>query len=663
MRRATCLALLALVPAPAAADAPTDLAGDPLPPGAVVRLGTVRYRVRTYSRLAFITPDGKTLVGQGGRDVVRFWEADTGKPAGEIADPDLYDWTAALSPDGRRLAVFGLDRRGNPAPDTTLRVFDLATRKPVWTAVIEEPDRGTRAVRFTPDGKHLVTAAQDVRVWDAGTGNAVRRLDARAGYSGIDVSADGTTVGFVGAGVTVWDWSRDGKPRTIEVAGHPPDWVRFAPDGKTVYAGGADGVRAFDLATGKAAGRLESGGPARWLAFSPDGKTYATGWYNIGQREGWVVLRATATGKEVARLPSGADLVDAGSWSADGSRFAAPAAHRLWVWDLKTGKALGADVAGHNGIVTGLAFAPDGRLFTASDDHTVRAWDPATGKELLRLEMDGWVRGLAVSGDGSLAAGSGLRNELVVWEAKAGRRVFKLLGHGDRGGLRRARFAADDQTLVSFGDDGYLRVWDTLTGKLKTETRLGTLGDEVGENRLRAQFDFRAVDLGPDGNTLAIASGKDVQLISADTGKERLRFEADPRRVTALTFSPDGRRLAVLGPGPPGPKAPGGPPPGSQLTVWDMVEARPVVRVGVGPTEGSVLALGPGGKTVVTDTPAPGLKVWDAATGALVGTLDLPDRPVCAAIDGAGKRVAVALWDTTVLVYDLAAARRPGKAD
>src|SRR5207249_686574 len=129
-------------------------------------------------------------------------------------------------------------------------------------------------------------------------------------------------------------------------------------------------------------------------------------------------LREADTGREVMRLPCGTDNAGGGAWSRDGSRFAAVTSYRLWVWDTKTRKLFGPEAAGNDGTVAALAFAPDGRLFTGGDDHTVREWDPTSGKELVKLQMIGWARGLALSPDGSLLAGSGLRNDLRVWDAK-----------------------------------------------------------------------------------------------------------------------------------------------------------------------------------------------------------------------------------------------------
>jgi WD40 repeat protein len=662
-----CVALIAVAGAPGADPSHSgkvDQAGDPLPAGAIARIGTTRYRLGGTFNQVFLTPDGAIAIGNAaGQDVV-FWEAATGKRVDSFQDPDLYEWTADLSPDGKRLALFGLDKRGRPAPDTTLRVYELATRKPLWTQTIEEPDRNQRAVRFTPDGKRLVTAAQDLRAWDAATGEELRRESLTTFTSRLAVSPDNRTIAVPDRrDLYLWDCVAGGAPRKVEVgARHSIDVVEFAGDGKTVYAGGVDaGLRGFDVATGKPSNDLKVG-PIRWVARSPDGKTVATGSVSTGgrlPREFGVTLWEAATGREVRRLAAPGALADHGCWSADGRRFAAISRGRLWVWDAATGKLLGGDLHGHAGMVTALAFAPDGRLFTASDDSTVRAWDLGTGKEVLRLSMASWARGVDVSPDGSLVAGSGLRNDFRVWDAKTGKELFKLLGHGEMGGLRRVQFSADEQTMLSFGDDAYLRSWDTLTGKLKAEHRIRlreTKDDESDMGYVQTLAILQAIDLGRDGNTLAIGYGKEVRLFAADTGKERVRFDAGVPRVENLALSFDCKRLATFGwPA----MGPAGGPKGATVAVWDLSKAEAVVRFQAGPrTPRSVIAFTPDGRRVVTDAAPPALQVWDATTGAAVGTIELPRRPVRVAFDG-GRRMAVALDDATVLVYDLDAAMKP----
>src|SRR4051812_7190334 len=76
-----------------------DLYGDPLPAGAVARLGSVRLRhagLRDFTLL----PDGKTAVTVGDDQTVRWWDLDTGRQTRAQPFRVKCIRNLAISPDG-----------------------------------------------------------------------------------------------------------------------------------------------------------------------------------------------------------------------------------------------------------------------------------------------------------------------------------------------------------------------------------------------------------------------------------------------------------------------------------------------------------------------------------------------------------------------------------
>ena len=83
----------------------TDLLGDPLPDGAVARLGTTRLRTGTMIRSLCFFPDGKTLLSTDWYGV-RVWDAVTGRLLRRFGDPHGRQFQdGAFSPDGSLAAL------------------------------------------------------------------------------------------------------------------------------------------------------------------------------------------------------------------------------------------------------------------------------------------------------------------------------------------------------------------------------------------------------------------------------------------------------------------------------------------------------------------------------------------------------------------------------
>jgi WD40 repeat protein len=100
-------------------------------------------------------------------------------------------WGVAFSPDGRRLASAGYDRK--------VLVFDVNTRGLVFT--ITDHTAAVYSVSYSPDAKLLRTVSRDgkIALWDAATGDRVKVIEARTEW-GLDAawSPDGTRVAIAG---------------------------------------------------------------------------------------------------------------------------------------------------------------------------------------------------------------------------------------------------------------------------------------------------------------------------------------------------------------------------------------------------------------------------------------------------------------------------------
>ncbi len=641
--------------APEAAPAPRrlDSSGDPLPEGAVARLGSARFRHPGLADFVLLH-DGRAVTAGTDR-VVRFWDTATGRQTRAVVLPAEVTRVRLLklSPDGRLLAAFGRE---------SLAVWDTAAGRVLRR--IDPPEGGVDSLAFSPDGELLVAASASgltLLRWRDGT--PVRApLPEPDTWSPpptrVAFSADGRRLmvrGALGeARLQVYDlaglrevYSTDAAHTAAAVS---PDGRRLALCEWSGPRGEQSAVlRLIDLASGDESARfpLDDAGRCESVAFGPDGRTLAC----AGASRCCVI--DAGTGRVLLRLAGRAPGV---TFSPDGRTLAAAAGHRLQLWDARTGRESSAGPDGFEDRPI-LTATPDGRLVASEDPSgwAVAVWDTATGRLARRLELkpeDGFVRSLAFAADGrTLTAGLG-RGRVVSWDVTDGRvtRDARLRGRGRPGGdyfsylevSPGGRLVASLDPGVWGRDDRGLGVWDAATGR------------PLGRHPLppgRGGFAWSA-----DGATVVVTTSDGVTVLAAGSGRTRLRVpDGGP-----VALGPDGRLAAVQRPA-------DGPGDAATVGVYELATGAEVASVPTGPV--GWLALAPAGRALVTaDDRA--VRVWDLATGRERGHRELPpdlgsgpggSGPVTGlVVSWDGRRATTTLADRTALVWDLAAFR-PGR--
>lgn len=246
---------------------------------------------------------------------------------------------------------------------------------------------------------------------------------------------------------------------------------------------------------------------------------------------------------------------------------------------------------GHGQFVQDAAFSPDGRLIaTGSSDATVRAWDAETGRELARLYgMADAVTKVAFSPNGKLLAAASNRGALKVWSTQDWNPQHSL--HAHAGEVRGLVFSSEE-TLISGGDDGWLRAWDMKSLEVLHEIRLS--------NNRRVQ----CLALAPRSKVLLVGiHNGEIQMRSVPNVDHRIDIlDGHKENVYSISISLQEDRAFssdVLG----------------DLRIWDLAARKSIPTIDDGPYHASKTAISPDGRLLAAVADGGKVQVLDATTG------------------------------------------------
>jgi WD40 repeat protein/predicted Ser/Thr protein kinase len=369
------------------------------------------------------------------------------------------------------------------------------------------------------------------------------------------------------------------------------------------------------------------------VRFAPDGKSLCSV-ADTGQLKLW----DRASGQELAAPQVAAALIHAADFSPDGKFLATGGADgTVTLWDRATGRAT-ASFAAHAAPINTLVFTPDGTaLATGSADTTAKLWDVATGRERMVFRgHQGTVTNVAFTPDSRLMATTSADATGKLWVTATGEERYPF--HGTAGAwVQRVAFSPDGRTLATAECHPFLklrigavRLWDPATAR------------EVARLDVPGGGAF-GVTFTPDGRGLAVgANSGTVRLWDLASRRVRDTLLGHRDRVHAVTFSPDGLTLASTGND-------------STVKLWETT-ARPAPFTLQAHSGFSAVTLTPDGKALFTTGNDGMVKAWDPATGTLRSTFpahasDNTVPPL--ACDGkmlaaAGPNGTIKLWDAAL---------------
>jgi WD40 repeat protein len=382
----------------------------------------------------------------------------------------------------------------------------------------EAPNRSAQALSTS------VYAA--TRVWP---------LTSHAAQARIAVSDDGKYVASSGRDgrVRLWStlqryryWERgNGTSATVSLA--------FSHDNAWLVAASEDGsVHIWAVESGRSIADVQTGSRIHSLAISPSNLFIV-----VGCEDG-IARILDAAGREIAHTHGGEvhkQAVTSVIYTTDGKDVITGSEDfRVLEWNATDGSFVRSLYSlqgqAHTDKVVALEVSHDGALIiSGSEDRTVHVYDAHAEKLLRVLSADSdALTAVHISLDNRLIIAASRDGTSTLWNVQTGERVATLNAGTP---VLDAVFGENDDVVLSSGEDGMVRIWDTRSGEL--------LGSQI--------LGKSPVEMVRLARTLAIGATRSGDVVLWDlTGSNAVISVPDGRvRVLSSIFSPDSRYAAL----------------------------------------------------------------------------------------------------------------------
>jgi len=484
----------------------------------VLDAATGEVLVRTGShdeilRDAALTPDGRWILTAARDGKMRRFDAETGELA-EVYDQHTASlYTLRFSPDHRHFATSSFDR--------TVVIWDADTFEAVH--VLSQGTANLMSAHFSPDSSRIAATDADgyLRVFDVASGERIHEIKAPEDYLHHAVfSHDGSMLFSAGDTGMLRAWDAESGELLTSLYVDNPIWkLSTSPAGRWMVATTRRSVRLIDLDAVTArstvipladhaedfhtADRLkvfsstetrlptwrmrdqvwtDKGGLTmleksgrRFLvetgfsALSADRSMFATVDRSVGQGR----ITSTSTGDTLFESEEGLDILDF-VFSRDGNRVAIRhESDIVHVIDTATWETIHTiDVREHivrefddSISIDAVDFDPFSRyLGIVAFRHSLLVFDLESGELAHDFgSRHGMAFALAFSPDGRYVATGDNNDTLFKYDLETGNLVARFVGHPRP--VFQMTFNDDGTRLLTLGSDGYVKLWDALTGR------------------------------------------------------------------------------------------------------------------------------------------------------------------------------------------------------
>ncbi len=222
----------------------------------------------------------------GGTDShIRIWEAESGTPRGLCEGPQVPITSLAFTPDGKILAASG-------KAGVDIWLFQVDDGEPFL--LIPDPLNNSTIfdLAFHPEGRLLAIAGINqlatsgstggISVWDIFNRKKVVEIPGGCTQLAFDKTGQQLACATVDRSIGIWDFSK--QEQVKELTGHDEaiNALAYSPDGKWLVSGSDDlTLRFWDTATWSETAVRQIDSQIKHLAFSPDGQYLFAGNENL----------------------------------------------------------------------------------------------------------------------------------------------------------------------------------------------------------------------------------------------------------------------------------------------------------------------------------------------------------------------------------------------